>query len=75
MAHQHIDTASGGAIKAWIEGVCIEDKARAQLENIASLPIVHGWVAAMPDVHLGKGATVGSVQFSRTARGQEFVAR
>ena len=26
MAHQHIDTASGGAIKAWIEGVCIEDK-------------------------------------------------
>ncbi len=61
MAHQHIDTASGGAIKAWIEGVCIEDKARAQLENIASLPIVHGWVAAMPDVHLGKGATVGSV--------------
>lgn len=32
-----------------------------QLANIASLPIVHHKVAAMPDVHLGKGATVGSV--------------
>ena len=39
----------------------VEDAARAQLENIAGLPFVHKWVAAMPDVHLGKGATVGSV--------------
>jgi len=61
VAHQHITTASGGTIKAWVEGVPLESKARQQLENIASLPIVHGWVAAMPDVHLGMGATVGSV--------------
>src|SRR5262245_43838064 len=32
-----------------------------QIRNIAGLPIVAGHVAIMPDVHLGKGATVGSV--------------
>ncbi|HJS78071.1 MAG TPA: RtcB family protein [Burkholderiales bacterium] len=39
----------------------IEPEARAQLVNISRLPIVHHHVAAMPDVHLGIGATVGSV--------------
>jgi len=39
----------------------IEPSARAQLVNISKLPIVHHHVAAMPDVHLGIGATVGSV--------------
>ena len=34
---------------------------RAQLVNVSKLPIVHHHVAAMPDVHLGIGATVGSV--------------
>ncbi len=48
-------------IKAWVEGVPVEDAARAQLLNIASLPFIHEHVAVMPDVHLGKGATVGSV--------------
>jgi tRNA-splicing ligase RtcB len=48
-------------IKAWIDGVQIEDGALRQLKNLAGLPFVHQWVAAMPDVHLGKGATVGSV--------------
>ena len=51
----------GRPVKAWINGVPIEDAARTQLANIASLPFIHKWVAAMPDVHLGKGATVGSV--------------
>lgn len=51
----------GAAIKEWTRGVPVDPSARRQLENIASLPIVHRWVAAMPDVHLGKGATVGSV--------------
>jgi tRNA-splicing ligase RtcB len=50
-----------GLIKAWIRGVPIEDAARKQLVNLASLPFVHRWIAVMPDVHLGKGATVGSV--------------
>jgi tRNA-splicing ligase RtcB len=39
----------------------IESAARAQLVNISRLPVVHHHVAAMPDVHLGIGATVGSV--------------
>ena len=39
----------------------IEASARRQLVNISQLPIVHHHVAAMPDVHHGIGATVGSV--------------
>ncbi|HEX6322064.1 MAG TPA: RtcB family protein, partial [Burkholderiales bacterium] len=45
----------------------IEPQARAQLVNISKLPIVHHHVAAMPDVHLGIGATVGSVIPTRQA--------
>jgi tRNA-splicing ligase RtcB (3'-phosphate/5'-hydroxy nucleic acid ligase) len=51
----------GVPIKSWTRGVPIEAEAIEQLSNIARLPIVHRWVAAMPDVHLGIGATVGSV--------------
>ena len=50
-----------GLIKSWTKGVHFESQARDQLKNIASLPFVFKHVAAMPDVHLGKGATVGSV--------------
>ena len=45
----------------------VDAASRQQLENIASLPIVHHHVAAMPDVHLGKGATVGTVIATRRA--------
>lgn len=48
-------------IKAWVRGVLFEGQAQQQLRNIASLPFIHKWVAAMPDVHAGIGATVGSV--------------
>ena len=51
----------GVPIKAWVRGVPTDDNAMRQLRNVAQLPIVHGHVAAMPDVHLGYGATVGSV--------------
>jgi tRNA-splicing ligase RtcB len=50
-----------GLIKAWTRGVPVEEGARQQLRNVASLPFIHKWVAAMPDVHWGMGATVGSV--------------
>src|SRR5712692_6401784 len=46
-------------VKVWTDR--IEPKAIEQLKNTASLPFVFRHVAAMPDVHLGKGATVGSV--------------
>jgi len=45
----------------------IEPQARQQLVNISKLPIVHHHVAAMPDVHLGIGATVGSVIPTKSA--------
>src|SRR5882672_587933 len=56
-----IETYGGVPIKAWTRGVPVEDAARKQLENVAKLPIVFHHVAAMPDVHFGIGATVGSV--------------
>jgi tRNA-splicing ligase RtcB len=55
------DSNGGVPIKTWTRGVPVESEAIEQLSNIARLPIVHQWVAAMPDVHLGIGATVGSV--------------
>jgi tRNA-splicing ligase RtcB len=48
-------------IKAWTRGVPVEEEAKQQLRNIAALPFIYRWIAVMPDVHLGKGATVGSV--------------
>jgi tRNA-splicing ligase RtcB len=48
-------------IKAWTKGVPVEDQARQQLTNAAQLPFIYKWIAAMPDVHWGVGATVGSV--------------
>ncbi|MCB9871260.1 MAG: RtcB family protein [Planctomycetes bacterium] len=57
----------GVPIKAWVDGVHIDDNALQQLRNVARLGIVHEWVAAMPDVHWGIGATVGSVIPTRNA--------
>jgi tRNA-splicing ligase RtcB len=57
----HIIETAGVPIKAWVDGVEFEESARAQLQNIAALPIVFDHVAVMPDVHTGIGATVGSV--------------
>jgi tRNA-splicing ligase RtcB len=51
----------GRPIKAWTRGVPIEEAALKQLRNVASLPFIHKHIAVMPDVHFGKGATVGSV--------------
>ena len=61
--------AEGSAtpIKGWVRGVPLEPQAHDQLRNIASIPFVGPWVAVMPDVHLGKGATVGSVIPTRGA--------
>ena len=49
-------------VKAWLKGgVNLELEALEQAENLASLPFIHKHVALMPDVHVGIGATVGSV--------------
>ena len=46
-------------VKIWTDDV--DERSIEQLTNIASLPFIHHHVAAMPDVHLGIGATIGSV--------------
>ncbi|WP_030057671.1 MULTISPECIES: RtcB family protein [Streptomyces] len=47
-------------IRMWTDPATVEGQAMQQLRNISSLPWLRG-LAVMPDVHLGKGATVGSV--------------
>jgi tRNA-splicing ligase RtcB len=68
-SHYELLHAEGGTtpIKGWVRGVPLEEQAQRQLQNIAALPFVGPWVAVMPDVHLGKGATVGSVVPTRGA--------
>jgi tRNA-splicing ligase RtcB len=48
-------------IKVWSRLEEVDSKVIAQLKNVAALPWVAHHVAVMPDVHLGRGATVGSV--------------
>lgn len=56
-----ISEMQDGKIKLWTQVTDVESQALDQLKNIASLPWVFKHVAVMPDVHYGKGATVGSV--------------
>ena len=61
VAYQTLKHEQGVPIKAWVNGVALEDAARKELVNVSQLPFIFRWVAAMPDVHWGIGATVGSV--------------
>lgn len=54
-------TITSGRVPVKIYTDDIDPRALDQLKNIARLPFIHSHVAAMPDVHLGIGATVGSV--------------
>lgn len=60
--HQHIQDHAR-PIKIWAED--LDPRSDQQLRNIADLPIIHSHVAAMPDAHMGIGATVGSVLATR----------
>jgi tRNA-splicing ligase RtcB len=60
MSYETIETEQA-PIKAWTRGVPIEEQAKQQLRNVATLPFLFKHLAVMPDVHWGKGATVGSV--------------
>ncbi|TDQ53323.1 RtcB family protein [Actinorugispora endophytica] len=53
-------------IRMWADPRAVEQAAMDQLRNVTTLPWVHG-LAVMPDVHYGKGATVGSVIAMRDA--------
>jgi tRNA-splicing ligase RtcB len=58
---------NGAPIKMWTQGVPVEDEARTQLVNTAKMPFIFKHLAVMPDVHLGKGSTIGSVIPTRGA--------
>lgn len=59
MPIQRVLTSQRVPVKIWTDDV--DAKSTEQLVNIASLPFIHHHVAAMPDVHVGIGATIGSV--------------
>jgi len=60
-------TISKGKVPVKIYTDEVESAAMQQLYNMAQLPFIHSHIAAMPDVHFGKGATVGSVIPTRGA--------
>jgi tRNA-splicing ligase RtcB len=62
-----METQGHAPVKMWTRGVPVEDKAREQLTRAAQMPFIFKHVAAMPDVHVGIGATVGSVIPTRGA--------
>ncbi|WP_342120901.1 RtcB family protein [Pseudoduganella sp. OTU4001] len=61
MAHETLKVEGGKPIKMWTQGVPVEPEAREQLLNTARMPFIYKHIAVMPDVHLGKGSTIGSV--------------
>jgi len=56
-----VENTDGRPIKMWTDRVQVEDEAMQQLRNVAQMPFIYKWVCAMPDVHAGMGATIGSV--------------
>jgi tRNA-splicing ligase RtcB len=62
-----MQTEHGHPVKMWTQGVPVDEKAKGQLLNASHLPFIHKWIAVMPDVHVGKGATIGSVIPTRGA--------
>ena len=60
-APEVMHTDGAAPIKLWTHGVPVEDDARRQLVNTARMPFIYRHLAVMPDVHLGKGSTIGSV--------------
>ncbi len=63
----HEEVPGGVPLKMWTRGVPVEDQAKRQLTNAARLAVVFKHIAAMPDVHFGIGATIGSVIATRKA--------
>lgn len=64
MKHEQYDVLNvEGArpVKMWTHGVPVEEEAKRQLANTAKMPFIYKHIAVMPDVHVGKGSTIGSV--------------
>jgi tRNA-splicing ligase RtcB len=58
---EYMAVEGGAPVKMWTKGVSVDPKAREQLASAAKMPFIFKHVAVMPDVHVGIGATVGSV--------------
>ncbi|MBV8636184.1 MAG: RtcB family protein, partial [Burkholderiaceae bacterium] len=56
-----LNVEGGRPVKMWTRGVPVEAEAKQQLTNMAKMPFIYKHVAVMPDVHVGKGSTIGSV--------------
>ena len=64
MKHEDYDVMQyegGRPVKMWTKGVPVDDGAKQQLANTSRMPFIYKHIAVMPDVHLGKGSTIGSV--------------
>ena len=59
--YEYTHVEGGVPIKAWTRDVPVDEKAKEQMAKAAKMPFIFKHVAAMPDVHVGIGATVGSV--------------
>ncbi len=59
--YEVMNVEGGRHVKMWTKGVPVDDGAKNQLANTAKLPFIYKHIAVMPDVHLGKGSTIGSV--------------
>src|SRR3954465_11226775 len=66
-SYEFLPVEGGAPVKMWTKGVSVEPKAREQLARAAKMPFIFKHVAVMPDVHVGIGATVGSVIPTRGA--------
>ncbi|HEX8125336.1 MAG TPA: RtcB family protein [Allosphingosinicella sp.] len=64
---EYMPVEGGAPVKMWTKGVAVDPKAREQLASAAKMPFIFRHVAVMPDVHVGIGATVGSVIPTRGA--------
>lgn len=60
-AYNIIQDKKGVPIKMWTKGVPVDEKSKDQLLKTAQMPFIYKWMAVMPDVHVGIGATIGSV--------------
>ncbi|KAA8999356.1 RtcB family protein [Affinibrenneria salicis] len=65
--YQLIAQNNSAPVKMWTHGVPVDEKARDQLLNTAKMPFIFRHLAVMPDVHVGKGSTIGSVIPTRGA--------
>lgn len=60
-SYETMESKGARPVKMWTRGVPVEPEAKEQLQKTAQMPFIYKHIAVMPDVHLGKGSTIGSV--------------